>query len=252
MSVELPELVQYLDTFLAVRDVPDYRNALNGLQVEAAGPVRKLAVAVDAAEVTVKGAIEAGADLLIVHHGLFWDGNRPVTGRRYRRLAPLIENGVGLYSAHLPLDAHLEVGNNAVLARALGMEVEGRFGAHDGMELGAWGRLDLTREALCARLDELLGGRVTLIPGGPERVRRVGVLTGGGGSFVGAALEAGLDALVTGEGSHHTYFDATEGGLNLYYGGHYATETWGVKALAAHLADRFGLDWLFLDHPTGL
>ena len=252
MSVELDELVRYLDEYLGVGEVPDYRNALNGLQVEAPGPVRRVAAAVDAAEATIARAIEAEADLLLVHHGLFWDGNRPLTGRRYRRVAPLLGAGVAVYSAHLPLDLHPEVGNNAVLARELGMEVEGRFGAYEGVELGVWGELELTREALCARLDELLGGRVHMIAGGPERVRRVGVLSGGGGSFVAAALEAGLDALITGEGSHHSYFDATEGGLNLYYGGHYATETWGVRALAEKLAARYGIEWVFVDHPTGL
>jgi dinuclear metal center YbgI/SA1388 family protein len=196
--------------------------------------------------------VEAGADLLIVHHGLFWSGNRPVTGRRYRRLSALLDAGVALYAAHLPLDVHEEVGNNVILARELGLTVEGRFGEHEGTPLGVWGTLPLKRDTLAARLEEVLGTSVKLIPGGRGTVERVGVLTGGGGSFVAAALAAGLDALVTGEGSHHTYFDAEEGGLNLYYGGHYATETWGVKALAAHLEDRFGLDWTFLDLPTGL
>lgn len=252
MAAELNELVRYLDEYLAVDEVPDYRNALNGLQVEAPGPVRQVVAAVDATAASITGAIEAGADLLLVHHGLFWDGNQPVTGRRYRRLSALLDAGVALYAAHLPLDVHPEVGNNAVLARELGLAVEGRFGEYEGTALGVWGTLQLKRETLLARLDDVLGGPIKLVPGGPETVERVGVLTGGGGSFVGEALAAGLDALVTGEGSHHTYFDADEGGLNLYYGGHYATETWGVKALAGHLEDCFGVEWTFLDLPTGL
>jgi dinuclear metal center YbgI/SA1388 family protein len=252
MAVELRELTGYLDTYLDVDDTPDYPGALNGLQVESDGPIGRVAAAVDATEASIARAAEQGADLLLVHHGLFWNGNRPVTGRRYRRLRALLESGMAVYSVHLPLDAHPDVGNNAVLARELGVEVEGGFAEYQGLSLGVYGALELTREALCARLDELLGGRVKLIPGGPERVRRVGVLTGGGGSFAGAALEAGLDALITGEGSHHTYFDAMEGGLNLYYGGHYATETWGVRALAEHIGERFDLEWSFLDLPTGL
>ncbi|HUE76451.1 MAG TPA: Nif3-like dinuclear metal center hexameric protein [Longimicrobiales bacterium] len=252
MSVELRALVEYLDRYLSIRDVPDSPNALNGLQVEAPGPVGKVGVAVDASAASIEAAAAEECDLLLVHHGLFWNGNRPVTGRRYRRLRGLLERGMGLYSAHLPLDVHPEVGNNAVLARELGIEARGRFGAYEGVELGVWGELRLTREALCARLDDLLGGRVKLIPGGPEKLEKVGVLTGGGGSFIAAAAAAGLDALVTGEGSHHTYFDASEGGVNLYYGGHYATETWGVKALGAHLEERFGLPWTFIDQPTGL
>lgn len=252
MSVELSELTEYLDRYLDVARVPDSANALNGLQVEGARPVERLAVAVDATEASIVAAVEAGADMLVVHHGLFWDGNRPVTGRRYRRLRAVLEAGMALYSAHLPLDVHPDVGNNAVLASRLGVQVEGTFGDYKGVDVGVHGILELRREALCARLDDLLGVRVKMIPGGPERVGRVGVLTGGGGSYVAAAVEAGLDALVTGEGSHHTYFEATEGGLNLYYGGHYATEIWGVRALGAHLAERFGVDWEFLDLPTGL
>ncbi len=252
MSVELRELTEYLDGYLEIDGVPDSENALNGLQVEGVRAISKLAVAVDATEASIEAAREAGADLLLVHHGLFWDGNLPVTGRRYRRLRALMEGGLALYSAHLPLDVHPEVGNNVILAGRLGIELEGTFGDYKGIEVGVYGTLELRREALCARLDDLLGVRVKMIGGGPERLRRVGVLTGGGGSYVHAALEAGLDGLVTGEGSHHTYFDAMEGGLNLYYGGHYATETWGVRALGGHLEERFGLEWEFLDLPTGL
>jgi len=252
MNMELTEIVEYLDGFLRLRETPDYAGALNGLQVENAGRVTQIAAAVDASEATIRAAVAGGCDLLLVHHGLFWDGNRPVTGRRYRRLKPLLAAGVAVYSAHLPLDVHPEVGNNAVLARELGIELEGRFGRFEGMDIGVWGRLDITREALAARLDETLRGPVHIIPGGPEKIARVGVVTGGGASAIGDAIAAGLDALVTGEGAHHTYFDAMEGGITAYFGGHYATETWGVRALAQHLSDRFGLPWTFLDHPTGL
>ena len=252
MSIPLFEVRDYLDTYLDIHTVPDYSGALNGLQVESTRAVRKVAAAVDASQASIDAAVAAGADLLLVHHGLFWDGNRPVTGRRYRRLRALIEADVALYSAHLPLDVHPEVGNNAVLARALGIEPQGRFGAYQGHPVGVWGTLEIGREALAARLDALLGGPVRLIAGGAERLRRVGVITGGAGSEVPAAIAAGLDAFVTGEGAHHNFFDATEGGINLYLGGHYATETWGVRALAGHLAERFDLEWTFLDQPTGL
>lgn len=250
--VELNELVAYLDRYLDVGAVPDYPNALNGLQVASEGRVTRVAAAVDATAATIEGAIEAGCDFMLVHHGLFWDGNRPVTDRRYRRLKALFGSDVALYGAHLPLDVHPEVGNNVVLARALGVEPSGTFARYEGIDVGVWGILEVKRETLCARLDDLLGVRIHMIAGGPEKLKRVGVLTGGGGGYVGEALAAGLDALVTGEGSHHTYFDASEGGINLYYGGHYATETWGVRALASHLEDRFGLPWVFVDHPTGL
>ncbi|HLU25767.1 MAG TPA: Nif3-like dinuclear metal center hexameric protein [Longimicrobiales bacterium] len=250
--MRLEELVGYLDEYLRIAEVPDWPQAHNGLQVENSGEVRRVAAAVDASEAAVRAAVERGCDLLLVHHGLFWDGERRLTGRRYRKFRMLFDADVAVYSAHLPLDLHPEVGNNAVLARELGIRIEGGFGEVQGVEAGVWGTLELTREAVAARLDDVLGVRVKMIPGGPERVKRVGVITGGAGNMIGQAVAAGLDAFITGEGAHHTYFDAMELGINVYYGGHYATETWGVRALAAHLAERFGLETEFLDQPTGL
>jgi putative NIF3 family GTP cyclohydrolase 1 type 2 len=159
---------------------------------------------------------------------------------------------MALYSAHIPLDVHPEVGNNAVLARALGVEIDGTVGVYRGHPVGISGKLDIRREALVARLDELLGCRIKLIPGGPERTGRVGIVTGDAGGEIEAARQAGLDTFITGEGAHHNYFDAVEGGINLILGGHYATETWGVRALGTHMEGRFGLPCTFIDHPTGL
>ena len=249
---DLSEVVGYMDEYLRVADVPDYEGAHNGLQVENSGTVNRVGAAVDASERTVLEAVRRGCDLLLVHHGLFWDGRAKVTGRRYRKLQPLLSADVAVYSSHLPLDVHEEVGNCAVLARELGIELEGRFGSYRGADLGWWGRLEVKREVLAARLDEKLGGRVRMLAFGPEVVQTVGVITGGAGSLIGAAAEAGLDAYVTGEGAHHTYFDAEESRMNVFYGGHYATETWGVRALARHLEERFGIAWEFIDHPTGL
>jgi dinuclear metal center YbgI/SA1388 family protein len=250
--MRLDEVVAYLDTYLRIGDVPDAPQALNGLQLQNGGEVTKIAAAVDASEAACLEAVKRGCDLLLVHHGLFWDGNKPVTGRRYRKLQTLMEAGVAVYSAHIPLDVHPDVGNNAVLARELGISVEGTFGRYDGIQIGLWGWLDIRREALCARLDELLGVRVRMLAGGPELMKRVGVFSGAAGSMINDAILAGLDGFITGEGAHHTFFDAMEGGINVYYGGHYATETWGVKALASHLEGRFGLPWEFLHLATGL
>jgi dinuclear metal center YbgI/SA1388 family protein len=178
---------------------------------------------------------------------------RPLTGSRFRKLARLVEADCGLYSAHLPLDSHPELGNCVLLALALGVEVEGRFGTHDGADIGWRGRVARQgRQELRAAVAEAVGGSVRLLAGGREEVETVGVITGGGGSLIEEAVRAGLDAFVTGEGSHHTYVEAMEMGINVYYGGHYATETFGVKALAAHLAERFSLTWEFLDFPSGL
>lgn len=250
--MRLEDLVAYLDDYLRVREVGDDPNALNGLQVENAGQVQHLAVAVDACQASIDLAAERGADLLIVHHGLYWGGLEPLVGRQFRRFGALVRHGIALYSAHIPLDRHPEVGNNVVLARQLGLEVRGWFGEHRGAPIGAWGELDLPREALVQRLGGVLGVTPRLLAGGPERARRVGVITGGAGSMIRQAKDAGLDTFITGEGQHWTYFDAEELGVNVVYAGHYATETVGVKALAEHLAERFQLPWSFIDHPTGL
>jgi dinuclear metal center YbgI/SA1388 family protein len=251
-GAELQEVVEHLDAYLRLGEVPDYENALNGLQVENRGRVRKVAAAVDASAHSIGEAARRGCDLLLVHHGLFWDGNRPVTGRRFRRLRQLLDADMAVYAAHLPLDVHEEVGNNVLLARALGVEPEGRFGSWRGVELGWWGRLAVGRDELAARLASVLGRPVLPLLHGPAEVGTVGIVTGGGGGMIGDALAAGLDAFVTGEGAHHTYFDAEEGGINVYYGGHYATETWGVRALGERVAERWGLGFEFVDHPTGL
>jgi dinuclear metal center YbgI/SA1388 family protein len=261
-AVPLHELASYLDDYLRIREVPDEPNAVNGLQVEAPGGVGRIVAAVDASQAAIESAvgprvsgsvgISTGTTLLLVHHGLFWDGNIPIIGRRYRRVKALLEAGVALYSAHIPLDLHPDVGNNVVLARQLGVRVEGPFGPYRGVAIGVHGALAMPRAELVTRLNSLLRTDAKLIPGGPERVARVGVITGGAGDQIAAARDAGLDTFVTGEGAHHTYFDAMEWGLNVIYAGHYATETVGVQALAAHLSERFGIPWEFHDHPTGM
>lgn len=266
-SVPLREIVSYLDEYLRVRDVPDDPGAQNGLQVENSGRVGSIVAAVDGSQATIDGVIaeelevgpsDGGPPLLLVHHGVLWDGNVPVSGRRYRRLSALLEHDIALYSAHIPLDVHPVVGNNAVLAERLGIPVEGWFGNARGIPIGVWGHVPsalASRDALRAELGRAVGTPPPgpmLIPGGPERASKVGIITGAAGSMVAAARDAGLDTFITGEGAHHTYFDAAEWGINLLYAGHYATETLGVQALASHLSDRFDLPWDFHDHPTGL
>ncbi len=248
----LEDMLHFMDSYLALPDFPDYEGALNGLQVEGPGRVAQVAAAVDAGEASIQDAVDRGCQLLLVHHGLFWGGLRPLTGPHYRKVKLLIEGGVSLYSAHLPLDAHAEVGNCVLLARAMGLDPSERFGTFRGVPIGWAGDADENREALRRRLADVVGGEVKLLPGGPERVRRVGVVTGGGGGFIEEAVEAGLDTLVTGEGPHHTFLQAMELGVNVYYAGHYATETFGVRALAEALEARFHVPWTFLDHPSGL
>lgn len=250
--MKLDALVSYLDGYLRVRDVPDDPEAMNGLQVENAGEVTRVAAAVDGCEAVITEAIRQRADLLLVHHGLFWGPRVSVTGRAYRKLAALVRAGVAVYSAHLPLDVHPDVGNNAVLARRLGVPVGGAWGEYKGAPIGVVGELAVEREEIARRLTQQLGVTPKLIAGGPARTRRIGVVTGAGGSMIRQAHAAGIDTFVTGEGAHYTYFDAEELGVNVFFAGHYATETVGVQALAEHLAERFALPWTFVDHPTGL
>ncbi|MHB1327402.1 MAG: Nif3-like dinuclear metal center hexameric protein [Gemmatimonadales bacterium] len=257
--IALDTLTDYLDCYLRIRDVPDESGAVNGLQVANSGWVGGIVAAVDASQATIDGVVAMASrldapPLVLVHHGLLWDGNQPVTGRRYRRLAALIGADIPLYSAHIPLDVHGEVGNNAVLAGLLGLRDIESFDSYKGVPMGVQGVLPepAAREEIVQRLNGLLDTDARLIPGGPERVRRVGIITGGAGGRIGAARDAGLDLFITGEGAHYTYFDATEFGVNTIFAGHYATEQVGVKSLAAHLAERFALPWEFHHHPTGL
>jgi len=255
VTIPLADVTRFLDGFLRIAEVPDESNALNGLQVENSGQVGRVVAAVDASLETIEEIPPGAPALLLVHHGLFWDGNVPLTGRRFRRVKALVARDIALYAAHIPLDLHPEVGNNVELARVIGLPVEGWFGAYRGVSIGVWGVAPsalVERTALVARLDAELETRANLIPGGPAQVRRVGIVTGGAGSMIAAARTAGLDTFITGEGAHHTYFDAIEWGLNVIYAGHYATEQLGVQALARRLQQEFNLPWEFHRHPTGL
>jgi dinuclear metal center YbgI/SA1388 family protein len=248
----LGDIVRYSDDLLNVRLVHDAPEAQNGLQVANAGAVSRIAAAVDLCAATVQQAASDQADLLIVHHGLSWSRGASRVDVYLERFAELVRHDIALYSVHLPLDCHPDLGNAAVLARRLGITLRGPFGTWHGQAIGAWGELELDRDELGDRLGEVLGVAPRRLLFGPQGVRRVGVVTGAAASLMGQAAQAGLDTFVTGEGNHHTYFEAEELGLNVYYGGHYATETLGVKALAEHLSTKFGLPWMFLDHPTGL
>lgn len=252
--VRLADLTGYLNDYLAIRDIPDYPNALNGLQVEGRNEVRRVLTAVDASIASIEEAVAWGADMLIVHHGLFWNGLQPIVGRLRRRLQPLLREGISLYSVHLPLDVHPEVGNNALLARTLGLEPSGWFGDYQGTPTGVVCVAEMPLAELVSRLQTELQTQVKIISFGGSVVRRIGIITGGAGQtrILVEAHEQGIDTVLTGEGAHHTYLDAEELGINLLYAGHYATETLGVRALGEHLHRMFGLESRFFDHPTGL
>jgi dinuclear metal center YbgI/SA1388 family protein len=251
-KASLAAVVRYCDRILRTREIGDYDGAVNGLQVENGGSVTRIAATVDASLATVNLAVAARADLLIVHHGLFWGPSHPWTGKRYELVRLLLENNVAVYSSHLPLDAHPKLGNNARLCTALRLGNLRPFFMSHGQQIGIQGKAKIARDDLAKRLQRATGAKPLLIPGGPGICRRIGVVTGGAGSELKTAAEEGVDTFITGEGPHWTYALAEELGINVLYGGHYATETFGVKALAAHLGGKFKVPWVFLDHPTGL
>ena len=251
-KASLAGIVRHCDQLLRTDKVQDYERAANGLQVENRGAVSRVAAAVDASLATVKLAIAAKADLLVVHHGLFWSATHPWTEKRHELLRLLLEHNLAVYSSHLPLDAHPRLGNNAQLCAALGLKKVEPFFMDHGQPIGFRALANLSRTELANRVQRATGAKPLLIPGGPGTCRHIGVVTGGAGGELKKAADEGVDTFITGEGPHWTYALAEELGLNVLYGGHYATETFGVKALAAHLSARFKLSWVFLDYPTGL
>jgi dinuclear metal center YbgI/SA1388 family protein len=251
-KAKLAAIVRYCDKLMRTGETQDYERAANGLQVENHGSVTRIAATVDASLATVRMAVAAKADLLLVHHGLFWGPAHPWTEKRYELLRCLLDNDLAVYSAHLPLDAHPRLGNNALLCAALGLKQLRPFFFDHGLHLGFQAKTEIPRAKLAARLERATGAPPLVIPAGPEICRRIGVVSGGAGAELKIAAAEGVDTYVSGEGPHWTAALAEELGLNVLYGGHYATETFGVKALAAHLSRQFKLPWVFLDRPTGL
>lgn len=256
-QVPLRDIVSALDTELRHADLPDYGGAINGLQVANRGTVRRVAVAVDASRAAISEAAISGADLLIVHHGLFWSGAQPLTGVAYEKYRTLFGNDIAVYSSHLPLDAHAELGNNVRLARALDLHADGGFARYKTFDIGVTGAANEPTAALVTRIEAFAaryGGSVrTSVPAAGRTTHRWAICTGGGANAdtLREARERGVDTLIVGEGPHHTTVDAIEHDLCVVYAGHYATETLGVQALGGWLEQRFGLPWTFLHLPTG-
>ncbi len=253
----LPDIVAYLDDLLDTRETPDYPPAVNGLQFENSGQVAHVAAAVDASQRAIEGAVAAGAQLLLVHHGLFWSGLQPTVDRFYRRARTLLTHDLAVYSSHLPLDRHTTLGNNVLLAHELGLEPTGAFARFETVSIGVRGIADLTTADLMARATAFArehGGdaRASAFHEG-RRTRAWGVCTGAGASAdtLAEAARLALDTLIVGEGPHWTAVDAPERGLVIIYAGHYATETLGVRALAEHVGQQFGIPWSFIAAPTG-
>ncbi len=251
-AVPLPRLVDHCNRVLRLDAFRDWDGAVNGLQVQNSGKVSRIAAAVDARTATLRAAAAAGAQLLIVHHGLFWSPAHPWTGHRYEQLRLLLDHDLAVYSAHLPLDAHPTLGNSARLARALGLTRLKPFFEAKGQTIGFRAETRRPLADLTQALARATGTTPTVLPSGPTLCRRIGVVTGGAGAELRDAVRDGIDTFVTGEGPHWTATLAEDLGVNVLYAGHYATETFGVKALAGHLSRRFRLPWEFIDLPTGL
>jgi dinuclear metal center YbgI/SA1388 family protein len=255
--MDLSTFCARFDELLAVGDYADVDASANGLQVGPPdGTVEKAAFAVDGAVATFETAVERGADVLVVHHGISWGGIERVTGADYRRVAPLIENDLALYAAHLPLDGHPELGNAAGIADLLELTRREPFGEMGPVAVGQRGHLPepTTPAALVDRLRPALDtgdGDVRLLDFGPEEIEHVAVLTGSGTDWLGEAAAVGADVLITGEGKQKVYHEAREAGINVVLGGHYATETFGVAALEDQAAE-WGVETTFIDEPTGL
>ncbi len=248
----LTSLVSAMQTELRVAEIPDYSGAYNGLQLaNRSGQVTKVVAAVDACLPVIQAACDAGANLLLVHHGMFWNGQQMITGSNYEKLRLAMAHDLAIYSVHLPLDYHQVLGNNVQLGKACGFAEGVVFG--DAKWSGQRYAADLARDAVVAAVSKAVAGaRVHLCPGGPERIRNIAIMTGAAGSEIAKVASYGIDTLITGEGPHWSYTLAEELGVNLIYAGHYATETFGVRALAAWLEQGFGLPWQFIDHPSGL
>jgi dinuclear metal center YbgI/SA1388 family protein len=248
----LEEIVRHLNDLLSNEEWESADAATNGLQVENSGTVEKVAFAVDAATQTIDAVAERGADMLVVHHGFFWGGKEALVGQDYERFRRLVENDIALYASHLPLDAHDEVGNNALLLDALGAEVTDSFADFGPAEVGRLGSLPspLSFEEFVGILAEEVDNEPITLGFGPEEVQRVAVLTGAGGGHISEAAATDADVYVTGEAKHRAHHDAREYGLNAVFAGHYHTETFGVRALREEVESEFDVETLYLDFPT--
>jgi dinuclear metal center YbgI/SA1388 family protein len=254
---DLSTIAQHLDELLATHAIPDYSGALNGIQLAHRGPVRRIAASVDISRRVIEETIRSDANLLIVHHGMFWSGAQRIVGPAYDRMRLLVDNDIAVYSSHLPLDRHETLGNNVLLARALGLSGNAGFASYKGFDVGIRGECDIATSALIERADAFArthGGsaRSSLMPAG-HRTRRWGACTGAGASSetLDEAQALRLDTLIVGEGPHHTSVAAEDLGIVVIYAGHYATETLGVKAVADHLTATFGIPSVFIAAPTG-
>ena len=252
--MKLNELDAFLKERLAIDDFP-FDVSLNGVQVACSDKeIRKIGFAVDASLATIKAAAEQECDMLFVHHGLFWGKPLAVSGPHYERIRTLIGSDTALYACHLPLDAHPVYGNNAQMAMALGIREYDMFGMYHGSMIGVKGNLpfEMSLEEVCGLLGFSENTGLRTLPFGKEKVKSVGIISGGGGDDVWQAVNDGLDLYITGEISHQNFHEALEDHISVIAGGHYQSETYGVKAVLRMLMGELGIEGVFLPWPTAL
>jgi dinuclear metal center YbgI/SA1388 family protein len=242
--------VAFLDTELRTASIKDY--SCNGLQVEGSQTASRIAFAVDACLESYQLAIKNGCQMLVVHHGIIWDGIRAVGGPIRDQLACLLKNELNLYASHLPLDCHPQYGNNAGIAQILSAEHLKPFGNYKGLDIGVEGVLPkaVTLNTIVQTLCENLKTECTVLPFGTEKVTSIAAVSGGGGDTLNEAITKKIDCFITGEPIHQNYHAALEGKINVVYAGHYHTEKPGVQSLAALCKKKFGIETLFLDIPS--
>jgi dinuclear metal center YbgI/SA1388 family protein len=244
-------IVSLLDKTLRTSEISD--RSVNGLQVEGTAKITKIGLAVDASLEAYKLAQKKGCQMIIVHHGMIWDGIKSITGPIYRQIEFLVKNNINLYVSHLPLDLHPTLGNNILIAKALGLKNIQPFGVYkNGMHIGFEGRLPkaATVKSVSELVKKKFGGPVLSLPFGLQKILRVAIIAGNGSASIPEAIEKKIDLYVTGESSHENHHAALEGNLNVIYGGHYHTEKPGVQALGEFLSKKFGVETEFLDVPT--
>ena len=250
MPVSRDEIVVYLNKLLDIEKIDDV--SCNGLQVQGLRTVKRIGLAVDACMAVYKKAAARKCQMVIVHHGMIWNGLKSITGPTYEQIRSLVKAGISLYAAHLPLDLHPAVGNNILLAQALKLSSIKPFGKYHGNFIGYEGVLPkpCTIRDLGAECKKYLGGSFSMLPFGKKKIRTVGVVSGGGSDAIPEAIDKRIDCFITGEPNHWNHHSALEGKLNVLYLGHYHSETPGVKALGKNLERKFDVETIFIDEPT--
>jgi len=247
ISARLSEIVKFCDKLLKVNSFKDYNEAINGLQFQNNGKVTKIGAAVDVDLQTIQNAIDNQCDMIVVHHGLMWNATHPFVGKRYEMIKLLVNHNVAVYSSHLPLDANPDIGNNIMICKKLGLKKTEPFLNLKGQSIGFKARCSIKREKLKSTLAQIIGQNPILIPHGPDVCKRIGIVSGGAGEDLNIAVQEGVDTYITGEGPYWTQYFAEISNINVFYCGHYQTETFGVKALAETISKKFKLPWIFIN-----